>query len=101
MIVALSIAYTPLGHRRRTISAGSRSRRWQSSLRDIITIIPVLAMLKAGRMGPSPLVALVQGPGRARQSAYFWITGGLSSFLDNAPTYLVFFERGWRSAAPD
>jgi Na+/H+ antiporter NhaD/arsenite permease-like protein len=24
--------------------------------------------------------------------AYFWLTGALSSFLDNAPTYLVFFE---------
>jgi Na+/H+ antiporter NhaD/arsenite permease-like protein len=24
--------------------------------------------------------------------AYFWLTGILSSFLDNAPTYLVFFE---------
>ncbi len=23
---------------------------------------------------------------------FFWATGGLSSFLDNAPTYLVFFE---------
>jgi Na+/H+ antiporter NhaD/arsenite permease-like protein len=23
---------------------------------------------------------------------YFWITGLLSSFLDNAPTYLVFFN---------
>jgi len=23
---------------------------------------------------------------------YFWITGALSSFLDNAPTYLVFFN---------
>jgi len=23
---------------------------------------------------------------------YFWITGILSSFLDNAPTYLVFFN---------
>ena len=23
---------------------------------------------------------------------YFWATGLLSSFLDNAPTYLVFFE---------
>jgi Na+/H+ antiporter NhaD/arsenite permease-like protein len=23
---------------------------------------------------------------------YFWATGGLSSFLDNAPTYVVFFE---------
>ena len=24
--------------------------------------------------------------------AYFWLTGILSAFLDNAPTYLVFFE---------
>jgi len=23
---------------------------------------------------------------------YFWVTGGLSSFLDNAPTYLTFFN---------
>ena len=23
---------------------------------------------------------------------YFWLTGTLSSFLDNAPTYLVFFN---------
>ena len=23
---------------------------------------------------------------------YFWLTGGLSSVLDNAPTYLVFFN---------
>jgi Na+/H+ antiporter NhaD/arsenite permease-like protein len=23
---------------------------------------------------------------------YFWVTGALSSFLDNAPTYLVFFN---------
>jgi Na+/H+ antiporter NhaD/arsenite permease-like protein len=23
---------------------------------------------------------------------YYWITGGLSSVLDNAPTYLVFFK---------
>ncbi len=24
--------------------------------------------------------------------AFFWASGGLSSFLDNAPTYVVFFE---------
>ncbi|MCH2135756.1 MAG: sodium:proton antiporter [Phycisphaerales bacterium] len=30
---------------------------------------------------------------------YFWITGGLSSVLDNAPTYLVFFELA-QSAPP-
>ena len=59
-----------------------------------ITIIPVLAMLAAGREGAfAPLVALVTNPdGSANNAAYFWLTGGLSSFLDNAPTYLVFFE---------
>lgn len=59
-----------------------------------ITIIPVLAMLKAGANGPfAPLVALVSNPdGSANNAAYFWLTGALSSFLDNAPTYLVFFE---------
>ncbi|MHC5003936.1 MAG: sodium:proton antiporter [Planctomycetota bacterium] len=25
---------------------------------------------------------------------FYWLTGGLSAFLDNAPTYLVFFELG-------
>jgi Na+/H+ antiporter NhaD/arsenite permease-like protein len=59
-----------------------------------ITIIPVLAMLQAGRNGAfAPLVALVSNPdGSANNIAYFWLTGILSSFLDNAPTYLVFFE---------
>jgi Na+/H+ antiporter NhaD/arsenite permease-like protein len=59
-----------------------------------IAIIPVLAMLKAGANGAfAPLVALVTNPdGSASNAAYFWLSGGLSSFLDNAPTYLVFFE---------
>ena len=66
-----------------------------------ITIIPVLAILQAGRDGAlSGLVALVSGPdGIARNPAYFWLTGGLSSFLDNAPTYLVFFELAGGDAA--
>jgi len=39
------------------------------------------------------LVAAVNMPdGAPRPLAYFWVTGGLSAFLDNAPTYLVFFE---------
>jgi Na+/H+ antiporter NhaD/arsenite permease-like protein len=65
-----------------------------------ITIIPVLAMLKAGSQGAfAPLVALVSNPdGSANNAAYFWLTGGLSSFLDNAPTYLVFFELAGGSA---
>ena len=30
--------------------------------------------------------------GAPHDAAYFWLTGVLSAFLDNAPTYLVFFE---------
>ncbi|MGH6833450.1 MAG: sodium:proton antiporter, partial [Methyloceanibacter sp.] len=59
-----------------------------------ITMIPMLAMLKAGSEGPfAPLLSLVSTPdGQPVEAAYFWLTGGLSSFLDNAPTYLVFFN---------
>lgn len=58
------------------------------------TIIPVIAMLKAGRDGAfAPIVALVTRPDGAPDNAmYFWASGILSSFLDNAPTYLVFFN---------
>jgi Na+/H+ antiporter NhaD/arsenite permease-like protein len=59
-----------------------------------VTIIPVLAMLQAGRDGVfAPLLAFVtESDGRPREVAYFWLTGILSALLDNAPTYLVFFE---------
>jgi Na+/H+ antiporter NhaD/arsenite permease-like protein len=59
-----------------------------------LCMIPVLAMLKAGKSGAfGPLVALVTNPdGSPNNVAYFWLTGMLSSFLDNAPTYIVFFE---------
>ena len=57
-------------------------------------MIPVIAMLKAGYQGAfAPLIALVSHTdGTPNTLAYFWLTGVLSSFLDNAPTYLVFFE---------
>ncbi|MDR0577064.1 MAG: sodium:proton antiporter [Candidatus Accumulibacter sp.] len=59
-----------------------------------VTIIPVLAILKAGTHGAlASVVGLVtSSDGAPINPAYFWMTGLLSSFLDNAPTYLVFFE---------
>ncbi|MER8483755.1 sodium:proton antiporter [Mesorhizobium sp. M1322] len=59
-----------------------------------ICIVPVIAILRAGPDGAlAPLVSLVTSPtGEPNDLAYFWMTGALSSFLDNAPTYLVFFE---------
>ena len=51
------------------------------------TIIPALSILKAGDRGAAaPLINAVDKPWH-----FFWATGGLSSFLDNAPTYLTFF----------
>ncbi|MBB6562518.1 Na+/H+ antiporter NhaD/arsenite permease-like protein [Acidovorax soli] len=59
-----------------------------------LTIIPVIAMLKAGVDGPfGAIVAAVTRPdGSPDPAMYFWAAGALSSFLDNAPTYLVFFN---------
>lgn len=62
---------------------------------------PVLAMLKAGAAGPAAgLVALTtDAAGQPIPWVYFWMTGGLSAFLDNAPTYLVFFNLAGGNAA--
>ena len=59
-----------------------------------VAIIPVQAMLQAGRGGPFAflLAAVTANDGQPHEAAYFWLTGLLSAFLDNAPTYLVFFE---------
>jgi Na+/H+ antiporter NhaD/arsenite permease-like protein len=53
-----------------------------------MTIIPALAILRAGSEGALAfLLEAVKEPVH-----YFWVTGALSSFLDNAPTYLTFFN---------
>jgi Na+/H+ antiporter NhaD/arsenite permease-like protein len=53
-----------------------------------ITMIPCLLILKAGSHGELAfLINAVKEP-----SHYFWVTGTLSAFLDNAPTYLTFFN---------
>ena len=58
-----------------------------------ISMIPAIAILKAGTNGAlASLIQLVSHDGQPVNSMYFWLTGMLSSFLDNAPTYLVFFN---------
>lgn len=59
-----------------------------------LTIIPVLAILRAGHDGDfGAIVDLANRPDGSHVPAmYFWLTGGLSAFLDNAPTYLLFFS---------
>jgi Na+/H+ antiporter NhaD/arsenite permease-like protein len=59
-----------------------------------ITMVPPIAMLKAGTAGPLAAVinSVKTAGGEFVNSAFFWATGILSSFLDNAPTYVVFFN---------
>jgi len=53
-----------------------------------MTIVPALAILQVGSQGAlAGLIEFVKTPVH-----YFWVTGGLSAFLDNAPTYLTFFN---------
>jgi Na+/H+ antiporter NhaD/arsenite permease-like protein len=53
-----------------------------------MTIVPALAILRAGEAGHLDfLIRFVKEPAH-----YFWVTGSLSSFLDNAPTYLTFLN---------
>lgn len=61
-----------------------------------ITIIAPIAMLKAGKEGRGALQfvndMVFTGDGEPVNAMFFWVTGSLSAFLDNAPTYLVFFN---------
>lgn len=59
-----------------------------------LSMIPAIAILRAGTEGAlGSLVKMVSTPeGEPVNAMYFWLTGALSSFLDNAPTYLVFFN---------
>jgi Na+/H+ antiporter NhaD/arsenite permease-like protein len=57
------------------------------------TIIPAIAILRAGSAGAlAAVVDAVSDDGEPIDVMYFWAAGILSSFLDNAPTYLVFFN---------
>lgn len=94
-IALLSLWLTPNEHRETNGFSWEPIREVAILFAGIFTaIIPVLAMLQAGRNGPFAfLFQVVTGPGGVPdESAYFWLTGLLSAFLDNAPTYLVFFE---------
>ncbi|MDL2279427.1 sodium:proton antiporter [Desulfovibrio sp. OttesenSCG-928-G11] len=58
-----------------------------------LSMIPALAILKAGSNGAlASIINMVSVDGQPNNVMFFWLTGVLSSFLDNAPTYLVFFN---------
>ena len=93
LIAVLSLVLTPNEHRE------ANGFTWEPITEVAILfggifacIIPVLAMLQAGPAGAfSWLLAAATAAGGPNDVAYFWLTGALSAFLDNAPTYLAFF----------
>jgi Na+/H+ antiporter NhaD/arsenite permease-like protein len=95
LIALASLALTPEEHREANGFSWEPIREVAKLFAGIfLCIIPVLAMLAAGSRGTLGfLLRLVTDPvGAPNEAAYFWTTGALSAFLDNAPTYLVFFE---------
>jgi Na+/H+ antiporter NhaD/arsenite permease-like protein len=94
-IAILSLVATPDEHRERN------GFSWEPILEVaklfagiFVCIVPVMLALEAGNDGPFAwfLALMTAKDGTPNNVAYFWLTGGLSALLDNAPTYLVFFE---------
>ncbi len=95
LVTLISLKLTPLKvHADNQFSWGPMLEVAKLFAGIFLTIIPVIAMLRAGLQGPfSGVVAAVTGAnGQPDPVMYFWASGLLSSFLDNAPTYLVFFN---------
>ena len=95
VVTALSLRLTPTAvHENNQFNWGPMAEVAKLFAGIFLTIIPVIAMLKAGVDGPfGAVVKAVTNPdGTPNPAMYFWATGLLSSFLDNAPTYLVFFN---------
>lgn len=95
-VVVLSLKLTPARvHQANEFGWGPMQEVAKLFAGIFLTIIPVIAMLKAGVDGPFGAVvrAVTNADGTPNPAMYFWATGLLSSFLDNAPTYLVFLDR--------
>jgi Na+/H+ antiporter NhaD/arsenite permease-like protein len=94
-IVVASLALTRREHRE------ANNFNWEPMLEVgklfigiFLTIVPAIAILRAGEQGALGMVVdmVSDNAGHPVDGMYFWVTGLLSSFLDNAPTYLVFFN---------
>ena len=94
-VILVSLAITPASARAgNDFSWGPIAEVGKLFAGIFITIIPVIAMLRAGEAGAFSAVVrtVTDASGQPIDAMYFWATGILSSFLDNAPTYLVFFN---------
>jgi Na+/H+ antiporter NhaD/arsenite permease-like protein len=82
-VIVLSLAITPKGVREANQFSWAPMAEVAKLFAGIfLTMIPFAGVVRA-----------VTGPdAQPLPWAYFWFSGALSSFLDNAPTYLVFFN---------
>src|SRR5262245_1239087 len=99
-IAFLSLALTPNEHRESNGFSWEPIREVAILFAGIFAcIVPVLAMLQAGRAGAFGWIPeLMERSAIPNAVGYFWLKGLLSAFLDNAPTYLVFYEFAGGSA---
>lgn len=95
ILAAVSLKTTSLEIRRRNEFDWEPIREVAKLFAGIfISMIPAISILRAGMDGTlSGLISMVKtAEGADNHTMFFWLTGILSSFLDNAPTYLVFFN---------
>lgn len=94
VVALISLKLTPAEHREANGYSWEPIREVAKLFAAIfVCIIPMLAMLNAGPRGAFAwMLALTSSGDTVHNLAYFWFSGILSSFLDNAPTYLMFFE---------
>jgi len=80
-----------------SLSLATTKKSWRAENRFTYTPIIEVAILFAGifvTMVPALLLLGARGGalGIEKPWQFFWLTGGLSSLLDNTPTYLTFFS---------
>jgi len=89
VLAAVSYAITPAEHHRRNDFGFAPIIEVAVLFIGIfITMAPALVILNAWGQGARDVLGMSFGLDRPWQ--FFWATGSLSSFLDNAPTYLTF-----------
>jgi len=78
-----------------SLGCGSRSIREKNAF-SYVAILEVAALFVGIFICMQPALAILHERGASlgieSPRAFFWITGSLSAVLDNAPTYLVFFQ---------
>jgi Na+/H+ antiporter NhaD/arsenite permease-like protein len=96
VILVLSLAYSPTTNKQKIRKLNEFSLKPLSEVARyfvaiFITMGPVSVMLRDGHAFFLPIKAILNHTEHAA-FLYFWFVSPFSAFLDNAPTYLVFFR---------